>query len=115
MGKPPSVQDEGKKLVELRSYVEAEGNAWNMYATGGDEDVVNAGTPDNSTKFFLDAVAASASNGFTKLSTHNHDHVEKVAGNFFNFKITATSPDRMKYRGISGAYSPGDTTRPPNT
>lgn len=112
LGKQAGIHKEGKKLTKFVSYVESESNAWTLYLTGGDEDVVNAANPDNSTKFFKEDVAASASGGFTKKSTHNHSGVERVSGNAFCVKVDASSPSGMKFRGYQGVWVPGEATRP---
>ncbi len=108
----------GKSFDELWTYVESESNAWTLYALGGDEDVVNHMTPNNTTINWKDDVAASAltQGGFvyTKDSVHYHKP-DKVAGRAFCLKIIASSPSGMKYRGFGLIYGPGDATRPPQS
>jgi hypothetical protein len=111
MGDPGGNIEQGKTFTKLWTYVESESNAWTLYAVGGDEDLVNAATPDNSTKFWKDDVAASASSGKTKQSVHYHKP-DRVSGRALGLKIVANSPSSMKYRGFGGVYGPGPAGRP---
>lgn len=114
MGDPGGSRTEGKTFEELWSYVESEQAAWVLQAVGGDEDVINAATANNTTTFWKDSVAASASSGFTADSVHYHKPIQ-VSGRALCLKITSSGPIGLKYRGFGGVYGPGEATRPPNT
>ncbi len=111
MGDPGGDIEQGKTLTKAWSYVQSENNAWTIYLTGGDEDVVNAYLPDNTTYHWKDAIAASAVASTTKKSVHTHIP-DKVSGRAFNLKIIANSPVGMAYRGWGGHWKPGPATRP---
>jgi hypothetical protein len=111
MNDPGGNIENGKTLTKAWTYVKAESNAWTLYLTGGDEDVVNAHTPDNTTYFWKDSVAASAVASTTNKSVHNHTP-ERVSGRAFNLKIVADDPVDMSYRGFGGHWKPGPATRP---
>lgn len=114
MGETGGNIEQGKTFKKLWTYVESESNAWTLYLLSGDEDCVNMVNPDNSTNFWKDSVAASASSGKTKQSVHFHKP-ERVSGRALSAKIIANSPSGMKYRGLGGTYGPGPASRPPNS
>lgn len=118
MGDPGGGIEEGKSFPELWTYVESESTAWRLQALGGDEDVVNHITADNSSHWWKDDRDATAltSGGFiyTAASVHHH-FPERVAGRALCLKITATSPVGFKYRGFGGVYGPGPAQRPPKS
>jgi hypothetical protein len=110
-GEPGGGEQEGKSFNKLWTYVESENNAWTLNVLGGDEDVVNAHTPDNSTYFWKDSISASAAASTTAKSVHYHKP-ERVSGRALCLKITADTPRAMKYRGFGGTFVPGPATRP---
>ena len=113
-GDPGGSKEEGKSFQELWTYVQSDGYEWDFYALGGDEDVISAATPDNSTSFWHELVPASAIAGKTKLGTHYHQPAG-VAGRTLSIKVAVSDVADFKYRGYGGAYLDGPAGRPPVT
>lgn len=123
---PGGDQEEGGKTFEkITSYVESENNAWTFRAVAGDEDCWEQLTPDNSTYFWKDDIAASFlavvdyTPGHLDLtycakSVHVH-YPEKVTGRALCTEYYATSPNGFKFRGFGGWYGPGPASRKPKT
>lgn len=111
---PGGSSQDGKTPQKLWSYVRSEESDWTFYALGGDEDVVNAGVPDNSVSFWKDSRSASFSTGRTAQSVHYHKP-ERVSGRALQVRIAAISPIQFRYRGFGGMYGAGPATRPGTT
>jgi hypothetical protein len=112
MSDPGKSIEEGKTFVRLWTYMKSENNAWNLYLLGGDEEAWTGLDPDNVTRFWKDAVAASASAGYTPKTVHLHIP-ERVSGRGLTVKITASSPVGVVFRGYGGEYVPGPAYRRP--
>lgn len=125
---PGGDEREGKTLVRLWTYLEAEYSAWTLYCQGGDEKGYSQLLPTNTTTrgLWKNDVEASAviaqSIDFptigTKIATYApksvHPHVpEQVSGRCITLQYSIPGPTRVHWRGFGGLYKPGPATRYP--
>lgn len=111
-GDPGGATSEGKQLVELWTYVLAESVNWSVYCKGGDDEAWENATPDNTTFFWKDDVAASEQVDYydtywswrAKLATHHH-RPQLVSGHGHTMEYTCTfPPSAFHWRGLGGRW-----------
>lgn len=112
----------GKNFVQLWAYVQAEWNAWTMYALGGDEWAIEQKTPDNTGAFWKVDVQPSGLpklslvGGVFKIAKYIKDTVhyflpQRVSGRGITLLFKADKPREMRYRGFGGAFHSAPATR----
>jgi hypothetical protein len=114
----------GKTLSQLWAYVESELNAWSAYAIMGDEWIEDSYQPDNVLKNWKTDVSASALEqpvldpeggemlaSYVQETVHNLGGPEGISGRGLLFRVRATAPVGMKYRGHGGIWKPAGAPR----
>lgn len=114
MGDPGGSLDDGKEFYALWSYFQSEAKAWALYVRGGDENAWRTLTPDNTTYWWRENIAASA------LTISNRTYVEKmvhthapqrVTGRCLTLDYTVPTPLNVRFRGFGGLHKPGRASR----
>jgi hypothetical protein len=118
MGDPGNSKVRGKRFPDLWSYFESETCVSIAYFRGGDEEAWQGLTPNNSSFWFKDTMAAGYETFYADdencaavpRTVVVHRPV-KVSGRCLTVEFTVSDPLNVKWRGFGGFWLPGPATR----